>query len=80
VTENTPQPAVAAATTPWGWLLPWLMVGVSGMSGPLTKTSSAEISEAVSKAVAPLRDDLKEIRSDIRDLDKRTTRLEAGKK
>jgi len=56
------------------------MVGVSGMSGPLTKTSSAEISEAVSKAVAPLRDDLKEIRADIRDLDKRTTRLEAGKK
>lgn len=77
MSDPTPTPPVNLG--PWGFLLPWLAVLVSGASGPVWRTGPAEIEAAVSKAVAPMRDDLKELRAELRELDKRTTRLEATK-
>jgi len=76
---SEPTPAPSANLGPWGVILPWVAVLVTGASGPVWRTGPAEIEAAVTKAVAPMRDDLKELRAELRELDKRTTRLEASK-
>lgn len=68
------------AANPWGHLIPWAVVALSSISGPVWRTGPVEIESAVTKAVEPLRDDLREVRKELRDLDKRTSRLEASKK
>ena len=76
---SDPAPTPPANLGSWGYFLPWVAGLVSGAAGPVWRTGPAEIETAVSKAVAPMRDDLKELRSELRELDKRTTKLEAAK-
>ena len=76
MSEQTP----SAALGPLGQILPWLAVVGSLFSGQASKLGPDDIGRAVSSAVAPLRADIKDVRTELRDLDRRATKLEAAKK
>jgi hypothetical protein len=78
MSEGAPSPLPQLGAV--GQVLPWLAVIGSLFSGQASKTSPADIERAVSQAVAPMRSDLRDVRAELRSLDRRATKLEAGKK